>query len=67
MSEHLTVEQFCEKAPMGKTRLYVLLNEGRIKAKKDGKRTLIPVSEFNAWKESLPDYLGAQMGAQKTR
>lgn len=39
----------------GRTKLYQLLAEGRIKAKKLGSKTLIPHSELARLLESLPD------------
>jgi excisionase family DNA binding protein len=39
----------------GKTKLYELMAEGRIKAKKLGTKTLIPHSELVSLLDSLPD------------
>jgi hypothetical protein len=42
----LSVEQFLEHYPVGRTRLYEDIREGRIRIVKSGRRTLIPSSEL---------------------
>ena len=54
--EALTPDAFCERFSVGKTKLYEELASGRLKAKKNGSRTLIPVVAAQAWLASLPDY-----------
>ena len=50
-----TVDRFCEKYGIGKTKLYEEMNEGRLKARKLGKKTLIAFSEAERWLNSLPE------------
>ncbi len=50
-----TVDQVCEIAQIGKTRLYQEIGKRRLKVKKLGARTLILASELDRWLESLPE------------
>jgi len=52
----LTIPEFCERVSLGKTSVYQLLNEGKVKAVKLGKKTLIPRSSLNEFVASLPGY-----------
>lgn len=67
-AELLTITRFTKLAGIGKTLAYELLNSGTVRAKKIGKKTMIPREEFDAWKASLPDYkpLGACLGATES-
>jgi excisionase family DNA binding protein len=58
----LTVENFTKEYGIGRTKLYELLAEGKITARKLGKRTLIDRAEADSWFHSLPTY---QPGQQK--
>jgi excisionase family DNA binding protein len=51
-----SVEAATKVAGIGMTKLYAEINAGRLKAKKFGKRTLIPASALNDWIDNLPDY-----------
>ena len=46
----LTIPQFCKSINIGTTYAYQLINEGKIRAVKIGKKTLIP-------KEALDDFI----------
>lgn len=50
----LSVAEFCAIFGIGRTALYEELKAGRLKARKCGRRTLIPRSEGERWLESLP-------------
>lgn len=50
----LSVAEFCTIFGIGRTALYEELKTGRLKARKCGRRTLIPRSEGERWLESLP-------------
>jgi excisionase family DNA binding protein len=56
----LTVAEFCQRGKLGSTRLYELLKTGEIKALKNGRKTIIPVSEARKWWASLPAYGSAE-------
>lgn len=63
MSEATTFEQnafspvqFARRNSLGKSKVYELLNAGKITAKKDGRRTLITAESERAWLASLPNY-----------
>lgn len=50
----LAVDDFCRSYGVGRTFTYQLLGEGRLEAKKAGKRTLITAESAKAWWNSLP-------------
>lgn len=54
--ELLTIPQFCEAVNCGRTRAYQLINEGKISALKNGKRTLIRRTDMESWISSLNPY-----------
>lgn len=41
-----SVADACRVSSIGRTRLYALINEGRLEARKIGKRTLIPAASL---------------------
>ena len=53
--EAFSVEEFCRRYPIGKTRLYDEINRGNLQAKKLGRRTVIPAESARAWLRELPD------------
>ena len=61
--ELLTILEFCEAVNCGRTRAYQLLNEGKISAFKNGKKTLIRRADMEAWIASLNPYKSEQEGA----
>jgi hypothetical protein len=50
----LSIEAFCEKYAVGRTKAYGEIVAGRLKAVKAGKRTLIPEDSAEEWLRSLP-------------
>lgn len=50
-----TTEDALRIAGIGRTYLYELIKEKRIRAKKAGRRTLIVAESLHAWLDSLPD------------
>jgi hypothetical protein len=52
--EFLSVNDACTAACIGRTKLYSLLTEGHITARKMGTRTLIEASSLQKWAASLP-------------
>jgi hypothetical protein len=49
-----TVNEFMASFGVGRTRLYVLINAGAIKARKNGNRTIILGSDAQAFLDALP-------------
>lgn len=50
-----TVEEFLDWARIGRTKLYQEINEGRLKPRKLGRKTLILRADAEAWLNSLPE------------
>jgi len=50
----LTIENATEQSGLSRSRLYVLIGEGKIEARKAGKRTLILGESLRRYIESLP-------------
>ena len=50
---------------IGNNSIYDELNSGRLKAKKFGKRTLIPAESLKQWLDSLEDYGAKNRGHKK--
>jgi excisionase family DNA binding protein len=51
---NLTVNQFCNAVPCGRTKTYSLIAHGEIRAIKLGKKTLIPRIELERLQARLP-------------
>ena len=49
-----TVDSFCERFGIGRTKFYEELNAGRLQARKVGAKTLIPAEAAADWLSSLP-------------
>ena len=56
----LSVNEFCHQAGIGRTKLYQEIASGRLKARKCGRRTIIPAAEFENWLGRLPEIGGMQ-------
>lgn len=54
--ELLTILQFCQAVNCGRTRAYQLINEKKVIAIKNGKKTLIPRTEMLKFIASLDLY-----------
>ena len=54
ISKYLTINTFTAWSGIGRTKVYHLLGEGVLRAKKVGKRTLIDAEHAKAWLASLP-------------
>ena len=50
-----------------RTRVYELLNNGEIGAKKVGRSTLIPLAEAEAWAQRLPKYVPNHQAENKDK
>ena len=53
-----SIEGFCEAYGVGRTKAYEEIATGRLKARKAGRRTIIPAAEAERWLGALPE-LGA--------
>jgi len=54
--EGLSVEDACRVAGLGRTKVYEAISNGRLKARKFGKRTLILRTELQQFLKSLPEF-----------
>ena len=52
----MTIADFCSRYGIGRTSAYYELKAGRLKAKKCGRRTLIPRTFADEWLSSLSNY-----------
>ena len=52
--EGLSVSEACRVAGIGRTKIYEAIADGRLKARKFGKRTLILRADLQAFLASLP-------------
>ena len=43
-----SIKEACRVSSLGRTRLYQLINEGRLEVRRIGKRTLIPAASLRA-------------------
>lgn len=50
----LRVNETCRALAISRSKLYLELAAGRLRAVKCGRRTLIPTAEIKAWLEGLP-------------
>jgi len=50
----LRVSEACSALAISRSKLYLELAAGRLRAVKCGRRTLIPATEIKAWLDSLP-------------
>ncbi len=51
-----SIAEAAEAASVGRTKIYEALNTGALKARKQGRRTIILAGDLSGWLESLPDY-----------
>lgn len=54
-----SISQVLEMVPVGRTTLYHEISQGRLKAKKIGRRTLILAEDLERFIENLPHAQGA--------
>lgn len=55
-----SIPEVMDMSGLGRTKVYMEINEGFLKAKKIGARTVVPVDAYNNWLSNLPDYLANQ-------
>lgn len=56
LEEFMTVKEARQATRLGETKMYELLNDGKIQAIKLGRKTLIPRSSVTAFMASQPSY-----------
>lgn len=49
-----TIDEFCRRYSVGRTKAYEYIGLGKLTAKKSGSRTLIPIASARQWFKSLP-------------
>jgi excisionase family DNA binding protein len=52
--EALSVAEVCNATNLGRTKIYEAIAEGRLKARKYGKRTLVLMDDLRAFLSALP-------------
>jgi len=52
--EGLSISEACDIAGIGRTKIYEAISEGRLKARKLGKRTLVLRTDLQAFLADLP-------------
>jgi excisionase family DNA binding protein len=55
-----SIPDACEASRIGRTRVYAAIRAGELRARKNGKRTLILADDLRRWLESLPSIEPAQ-------
>jgi excisionase family DNA binding protein len=50
----MSIEQFCQRYEIGRTTAYAEIREGRLRARKCGKRTIIADDDADNWLQHLP-------------
>ncbi len=51
----MTVDEFCGWASIGRSKFYQEVNEGRIKLRKIGRKSIVTVNDADAWLANLPE------------
>lgn len=60
MPLNLQIPEAVEVSGLSRSRIYEALKLGELRAIKAGRRTLIPVSELEAYLASLPSYVSGE-------
>jgi Helix-turn-helix domain len=50
----MSVQAFCDRYDIGRTRAYEEIHAGRLKARKAGRRTIITLDDAEEWLSRLP-------------
>jgi excisionase family DNA binding protein len=48
-----TIQEFCKRYRLGHTLVYEMIKDGRLRAVKCGKRTLLLAKDIKNWEQSL--------------
>ncbi|HMF24094.1 MAG TPA: helix-turn-helix domain-containing protein [Pseudolabrys sp.] len=49
-----SIEEFCQRYPIGRTKAYEEIRLGRLRARKIGRRTIITADDAESWLQRLP-------------
>jgi len=52
--EALTLDEFCKRVKMGRTKAYEEVRAGRLVVRKNGKKSIVTVGDGQRYLESLP-------------
>ena len=52
----MSLAQFCQNYSIGRTKAYEEIVSGRLRARKNGNRTLITEDDAEEWLQHLPDF-----------
>lgn len=55
----MTVDEFCGWASIGRSKFYQEVNEGRIRLRKIGRKSVITMTDAQTWLDGLPEAGGA--------
>ncbi len=61
----LSVSEFCKQTGLSRSKAYLELSEGTLRARKIGRRTVIPIQEARRWIEQLPEYRGTDQAIDR--
>ena len=50
----MSIEEFCDRYGIGRTTAYAEIKEGRLRARKCGRRTIIADDDGDEWLQHLP-------------
>ena len=50
----MSIEEFCDRYGIGRTTAYAEIKEGRLRARKCGRRTIITDDDGDEWLQHLP-------------
>ena len=56
----MSIDEFCQRYRIGRTTTYTEIKEGRLRARKCGKRTIITDDDSEDWLQRLPVIRGAR-------
>jgi len=51
----LTIAEVCTKARVGRTKLYADIRDGKLRARKNGRRTVVLADDLRAYVDHLPE------------
>jgi hypothetical protein len=56
----MSIEQFCQRYEIGRSMAYAEIREGRLRARKCGRRTIIVDDDADNWLQHLPVIAGSR-------
>lgn len=59
----LSINDFCRYTGIGRTSVYLMLEDGRLRSKRLGKKVLIEVASYREWlakQDDAPEYRGTE-------